>query len=60
MKHLRVLEAAGLVVTLRFGREKLHHLKPVPIHQLYDRRVSRYTTPFARRLTRLEEELEDP
>lgn len=58
MKHLRVLEDAGLVVTRRSGREKLHHLNPVPIQQIYERWVSRYASPFARQLTRLKEELE--
>ena len=58
MKHLRVLESAGLVVTARAGREKLHYLNPIPIQQIYDRWVSRYATPFARQLTRLKEELE--
>jgi DNA-binding transcriptional ArsR family regulator len=37
MKHLRVLEDAGLVVTQRSGREKLHFLNPVPIRLIHDR-----------------------
>ena len=37
MKHLRVLEAAGLVTTHRVGRLKLHYLNPVPIRGLHDR-----------------------
>ena len=44
MKHLRVLEAAGLVVTRRRGREKLHFLNPVPI-RLVDRWVGKYAEP---------------
>ena len=47
-KHLRLLEEADLVVTLRRGREKLHHLDPVPIQQVHDRWIARYTE---RRLT---------
>jgi DNA-binding transcriptional ArsR family regulator len=42
MKHLRVLEAAGLVVALRSGREKLHYLNPVPIRQILDRWIGKY------------------
>jgi uncharacterized protein YndB with AHSA1/START domain/DNA-binding transcriptional ArsR family regulator len=60
MKHLRVLEEAGLVVTRRRGREKLHFLNPVPIRLVHDRWVSKYTEPWAATLsdmkTRLEEE----
>jgi DNA-binding transcriptional ArsR family regulator len=41
-KHLAVLEASGLVVTVRRGREKLHHLNAVPIQQIYERWISRY------------------
>jgi DNA-binding transcriptional ArsR family regulator len=42
MKHLKVLEEAGLVVTRRRGREKLHFLNPVPIRLIHDRWVSKY------------------
>jgi DNA-binding transcriptional ArsR family regulator len=42
MKHLKVLENAGLVVTRRSGREKLHFLNPVPIGQIYDRWIDKY------------------
>jgi DNA-binding transcriptional ArsR family regulator len=41
-KHLAVLEDAGLVVTMRRGREKLHYLNPVPIHEIYERWISKY------------------
>lgn len=41
-KHLAVLEASGLVVTVRRGREKLHYLNAVPIHQIYERWISQY------------------
>lgn len=46
MKHLAVLEEAGLVVTERAGRSKHHHLNPVPIREIHDRWISRYTEPF--------------
>src|SRR5258706_10967900 len=43
MKHLKVLEAADLVVTRRIGREKLHFLNPIPIRQVHDRWIDKYT-----------------
>ena len=43
MKHLRVLEEAGLVVHRRQGREKLHFLNPVPIRLIHDRWIDKYT-----------------
>jgi uncharacterized protein YndB with AHSA1/START domain len=58
MKHLRILEAAGLVVTRRRGREKLHFLNPVPIRQVHDRWVSKYAEPWAATLTELKQQLE--
>ena len=45
MKHLKLLEEAGLVVTKRRGREKLHFLNPVPIRLVHDRWVSKYAEP---------------
>jgi len=59
MKHLRVLEQAGLVTTRRRGREKLHFLNPVPIRLVHDRWVSKYAEPWAAALTGLKHELED-
>src|SRR5690349_19719615 len=59
MKHLRVLEQAGLVVTKRRGREKLHFLNPVPIRLVHDRWVSRYTEPWAATLTGLKRAIEE-
>jgi uncharacterized protein YndB with AHSA1/START domain len=59
MKHLRVLEEAGLVVTRRRGREKLHFLNPVPIRLVHDRWVSKYAAPWAATLSDLKHELED-
>jgi len=58
MKHLRVLEAAGLVTTKRRGREKLHFLNPVPIRLVHDRWVSKYAEPWAATLTGLKRRLE--
>ncbi|HEX4955686.1 MAG TPA: metalloregulator ArsR/SmtB family transcription factor [Thermoanaerobaculia bacterium] len=60
MKHLRVLERAGLVVTRRRGREKLHFLNPVPIRLVHDRWVSKYAEPWAAALTDLKHRLENP
>lgn len=60
MKHLRVLEEAGLVVTRRAGREKLHFLNPVPIRLLHDRWISKYTERHAAALASLKSQLEEP
>jgi uncharacterized protein YndB with AHSA1/START domain len=60
MKHLRVLEEAGLVVTKKRGREKLHFLNPVPIRLVHDRWVSKYSEPWAAALSGLKTRLEDP
>jgi uncharacterized protein YndB with AHSA1/START domain/DNA-binding transcriptional ArsR family regulator len=57
-KHLRLLEEAGLVVSRRRGREKLHYLNTVPIRLIHDRWVSKYTEPWAAGLARLKAELE--
>jgi uncharacterized protein YndB with AHSA1/START domain len=58
MKHLKVLQEAGLVVTKRRGREKLHFLNPVPIRLVHDRWVSKYAEPWAAALSGLKTELE--
>jgi uncharacterized protein YndB with AHSA1/START domain len=58
MKHLKVLEEAGLVVTRRRGREKLHFLNVVPIRLVHDRWVSKYAAPWAATLSDLKHELE--
>src|SRR2546421_590441 len=62
MKHLKQLEDAGLVVTRRRGRQKLHFLNPVPIRLVHDRWVSKYAEPWSAALsglkTRLEETME--
>src|SRR5215468_7190659 len=60
MKHLRQLEEAGLVVTRRRGREKLHFLNPVPIRLVHDRWVSKYAEPWAAALRELKTGLESP
>jgi len=60
MKHLRQLEEAGLVVTKRRGREKLHFLNPVPIRLVHDRWVSKYAEPWAAALSGLKHSLENP
>ena len=59
MKHLKVLEEAGLVTTQKRGREKLHYLNPVPIRLIHDRWVSKYAEPWASALSELKTELED-
>ncbi len=60
MKHLKQLEEAGLVVTKRQGREKLHFLNPVPIQLVHDRWVSKYAEPWAAGLSDLKRRLENP
>ena len=60
MKHLKQLEEAGLVVTRRRGREKLHFLNPVPIRLVHDRWVSKYAEPWAAGLSDLKTRLESP
>jgi DNA-binding transcriptional ArsR family regulator len=59
MKHLRVLEAAGLVVARRSGREKLHFLNPVPIRLIHDRWVDKYTERRVSALADLKNQLEE-
>ncbi|HZN14301.1 MAG TPA: metalloregulator ArsR/SmtB family transcription factor [Acidimicrobiales bacterium] len=58
MKHLKQLEDAGLVVTRKQGREKLHYLNPVPIRLVHDRWVSKYAEPWASALSDLKQQLE--
>jgi DNA-binding transcriptional ArsR family regulator len=59
MKHLRVLEDAGLVVTRRQGREKLHYLNPVPIRLVHDRWIDKYTEHRVSALAVLKTRLEE-
>ncbi len=58
MKHLSTLESARLVVTERDGRTKRHHLNPVPIREIHDRWISRYTEPHVAGLLALRDRAE--
>lgn len=60
MKHLRILEEAGLLTTRRAGRHKLHYLNPVPIRLVHDRWISRYSEPIVAQLSALKARLEEP
>jgi uncharacterized protein YndB with AHSA1/START domain/DNA-binding transcriptional ArsR family regulator len=59
MKHLQILEKAGLITSTKVGRERRHYLNPIPIQQVYDRWVSKYAGAWAGALTRLKYEQED-
>ena len=59
MKHLRILEDAGLVVTRRAGREKLHYLNVVPIRLIHDRWIDKFTERRVSALTDLKRQLEE-
>ena len=59
-KHLKILEEAGLVVTRRAGREKLHFLNPVPIRLIHDRWIDKYTERHVTALADLKHALEEP
>jgi DNA-binding transcriptional ArsR family regulator len=58
-KHLKVLEAASLVVCIWQGREKLHYLNPVPIHEIGERWIGKYERGRLRALSELKKKLED-
>src|SRR4029450_10971223 len=58
-KHLKVLEEAGLVITRREGREKLHFLNPVPIRLIHDRWIDKYTERHTSALADLKRSLEE-
>jgi uncharacterized protein YndB with AHSA1/START domain/DNA-binding transcriptional ArsR family regulator len=58
MKHLALLEEAGLITTQKSGREKFHYLNPIPIQTVYDRWVSKYAQPWANALVGLKSSLE--
>lgn len=60
MKHLKLLEEAGLVVTRKRGRQKLHFLNPVPIRLVHDRWVSKYSEPWVSGLSDLKQRMERP
>ena len=57
-QHLALLEAANLVSTVRRGREKLHYLNPVPIHELHARWIAKFERPRLDALTALKHHLE--
>jgi DNA-binding transcriptional ArsR family regulator len=57
-KHLAVLEAANLVTTFRHGREKLHYLNPVPIHQIGERWIRKFERGKLTALSELKRQLE--
>lgn len=59
MKHLKVLEEAGLIVVKRRGREKLHFLNAVPIRLVYERWVGKYAEPWVRTLSELKHATEE-
>ena len=58
MKHLKVLEEAGLVVSRKSGRTRLHYLNPVPIREIHDRWIDKYTEHRVSALAELKTELE--
>jgi uncharacterized protein YndB with AHSA1/START domain/DNA-binding transcriptional ArsR family regulator len=58
MKHLQVLEEAGVITTQKVGREKYHYLNPVPIQMVYERWVGKYMQPWASTLTSLKQLME--
>jgi DNA-binding transcriptional ArsR family regulator len=57
-KHLALLEAANLVVTVWRGREKLHYLNPAPLHEIYERWIGKYERRRLRALSDLKRGLE--
>jgi DNA-binding transcriptional ArsR family regulator len=59
-KHLVLLEEANLVATIRHGREKLHYLNPVPLHEIYERWIAKYERPRLQGLSALKKHLEAP
>jgi DNA-binding transcriptional ArsR family regulator len=57
-KHLAILEAANLVVTVKQGREKLHYLNPIPINEIAERWIGKYEHTRVRALSQLKKKLE--
>ena len=57
-KHLGLLEEANLITTIRRGREKLHYLNPVPLHEIYERWISKYERDRLQALSDLKKSLE--
>jgi DNA-binding transcriptional ArsR family regulator len=60
MKHLRLLEDAGLVVSRKVGRTRLHYLNAVPIRQIHDRWIDKFTARSVSALLELKRQLEEP
>src|SRR5512132_1464583 len=58
-QHLAVLEAANLVSTARRGREKLHYLNPVPLHEIQERWIDKFERPRLRALSTLKRRAEE-
>jgi DNA-binding transcriptional ArsR family regulator len=58
-KHLAILEAANLVVTVRRGREKLHYLNPVPIHEIGERWIGKFERGRLQALSDMKKALEE-
>ena len=59
-KHLGLLEAANLIATVKRGREKLHYLNPVPIHEIADRWIGKYDRSRLEALSDMKQTLEGP
>jgi DNA-binding transcriptional ArsR family regulator len=59
MKHLKILEDAGLITTQKQGRAKFHYLNSLPIQQVYDRWVGKFSRPWSRFLIDLKDSLEE-
>lgn len=57
-QHLQVLEDANLVATIVRGREKLHYLNPVPIHEVFERWIRKFEKPRLRALGEFKQQLE--
>ena len=57
-QHLDVLEAANLVATVRRGRDKLHFLNPVPLHEIYERWIAKFEKRRLKALSDLKRRLE--
>jgi DNA-binding transcriptional ArsR family regulator len=58
-KHLAILEAANLVATVKRGREKLHYLNPVPIHEIGERWIGKFERGRLQALSDMKKALED-
>jgi len=58
-KHLALLESANLVATVWRGREKLHYLNPVPLHEIYERWIGKYERHYLEALSELKTHLEE-